>query len=87
MIARRWIREPGAFDTALNRLWFDCHVTGDKEFDFALEQIGTDRLVFGTNFGGWDKGTLRHVDGLTEILNANAVDLLRLKKRAPHLLD
>ncbi|MBF82212.1 MAG: amidohydrolase [Actinobacteria bacterium] len=82
-----WIREPGAFDTALDRLWFDCHVTGDKEFEFALEQIGTERLVFGTNFGGWDKGTLRHVDGLTEKLNANAVDLLRLKKRSPHLLD
>ena len=35
-----------AFDTALDRLWFDCHVTGDKEFEFAIEQIRTERLVF-----------------------------------------
>ena len=76
--------ENQAFDTALDRLWFDCHVTGDKEFEFALEQIGTERLVFGTNFGGWDKERC-------VMLMANgyfdAVDLLRLRKRAPHLLD
>ena len=62
-------------------------LSGEKEFEFAIDQIGTDHLVFGTNFGGWDKGTLRHVDDLSEKLNANAVDLLRLNTRAPHLID
>jgi len=27
-----WIKEPGAFDAAVDRLWFDCHVTGYAEF-------------------------------------------------------
>lgn len=79
--APEWIREPGAFDAALGRLWFDCHVTGDAEFAFAVEQLGTDRLVFGTNFGGWDKGTLGHLGDLADTLNANATRLLRLDRR------
>jgi aminocarboxymuconate-semialdehyde decarboxylase len=82
-----WIKEPGAFDAAVDRLWFDCHVAGDAEFNFAVEQMGTDRLVFGTNFGGWDKGTIGHLGDLPELLNANAVRLLRLEKRAPHLIE
>ncbi len=82
-----WIREPGAFDEALDRVWFDCHVTGKDEFEFALSQIGTDRLVFGTNFGGWDKGTLHSVDDLQQVLNQNAIKLMRLDKRAPHLIQ
>jgi len=81
-----WIREPGAFDAALDRLWFDCHITGDAEFAFAIEQIGTERLVFGTNFGGWDTGTIGHLGDLSDALNANASRLLRLPTRAPHLL-
>lgn len=84
--APAWIREPGAFDAALDRLWFDCHVTGDAEFAFAVEQAGTERLVFGTNFGGWDKGTIGHLGDLAPTLNANAARLLRLEKRAPHLI-
>ena len=34
-----------------------------------------------------EEGGRGHVDDLSEKLNANAVDLLRLKKRAPHLID
>ncbi|MFN3216762.1 MAG: amidohydrolase family protein [Acidimicrobiales bacterium] len=79
--APEWIREAGAFDAALGRLWFDCHVTGDAEFAFAVEQLGTERLVFGTNFGGWDKGTLGHLGDLADTLNANATRLLRLDRR------
>ncbi len=72
-----WIRQPGRFDEALGRLWFDCHVTGLAEFTFAVNQLGTDRLVFGTNFGGWDKDPADHVAHLAETLNANAARLLR----------
>ena len=28
-----WIREPGEFDRELDRLWFDCHVSGREEFN------------------------------------------------------
>lgn len=81
-----WIRQPGAFDEAIDRLWFDCHVTGDREFSFAVDQLGTEKLVFGTNFGGWDMGTIGHLGDLPAILNANAARLLRLGERAPHLV-
>lgn len=81
-----WIKEPGAFDAAVDRLWFDCHVTGPAEFAFAVDQLGTERLVFGTNFGGWDGGTTDHLSSLATVLNQNAERLLRLSERAPHLL-
>jgi aminocarboxymuconate-semialdehyde decarboxylase len=83
--APEWIHEPGAFDRALGRLWFDCHVTGGNEFAFALQQLGTAHLVYGTNFGGWDKGTGPDVAALRPTLNSNAVDLMRLGRRAPSL--
>ena len=75
-----WIREPGAFDKALNRLWFDCHVSGKAEFDFAISQIGTERLVFGTNFGGWDSGSAHYPEKLVDEFNSNAEKLLRLRR-------
>ena len=81
-----WIREQGAFDDAFRRLWFDCHISGTREFAFAVDQLGTDHLVYGTNFGGWDKGTAPDVSALEDTLNANAGRLLRLERRAPHLL-
>jgi len=81
-----WIKEPGAFDAAVDRLWFDCHVSGEAEFEFAIAQLGIDRLVFGTNFGGWDGGTVDHLGDLATTLNDNATRLLRLEKRAPHLV-
>jgi aminocarboxymuconate-semialdehyde decarboxylase len=78
--APEWIHEPGAFDEQIRRLWFDCHVTGEAEFAFAVAQLGTDHLVFGTNFGGWDKGTAPGVEPLVDTLNANARRLLRLDR-------
>ena len=51
------------------------------------DALGTDRLVYGTNFGGWDKGSGPDVADLVGTLNANAARLLRLDARAPHLLS
>ncbi|MED5446250.1 MAG: amidohydrolase family protein [Actinomycetota bacterium] len=73
-----WIREPGEFDKELDNLWFDCHVSGQMEFDFAMSQLNTDRLVFGTNFGGWDSGAAHYPSEMIEKLNTNAKTLLRL---------
>ena len=75
-----WLREPGAFDRAFSRLWFDSHVSGGAEFAFAVEQLGTDRMVYGTNFGGWDKGdgdAGHERQALAEVLDANARRLIR----------
>jgi len=81
--APEFLREPGAFDAAMGRLWFDCHVTGPAEMAFAVEQLGTERLVFGTNFGGWDSGSSADAassvgSDLAEVMTSNAGRLLRL---------
>ena len=81
-----WLKPAGTFDEQLGRLWFDCHVTGDREFAFVTDVLGTDQLVYGTNFGGWDRGTGPDVGALAGTLNENAARLLRLGDRAPHLL-
>ncbi len=81
-----WLREPGAFRAELSKLWFDLHVTGDAERDFAVSQLGTERLVFGTNFAGWDGGVAESAGELADLLTANASKLLRLPTRAPTLL-
>lgn len=81
-----WLKEPGTFRRELSKLWFDLHVTGDDERAFATSQLGTDRLVFGTNFAGWDGGVAESAAGLADVLNGNAARLFRLADRAPGLL-
>ena len=80
-----WLKAEGAFDEQLGRLWFDCHVTGSKEFAFVTTSLGTERLVYGTNFGGWDRGSGPDAAPLRSTLNSNASRLLRLERRAPQL--
>lgn len=70
--------DPDDLDRGLARLWFDNHV-GDRAACRLLEErVGTDRLVLGTNFAGWDdRGPeLFGLDG--EQLTANARRLLRM---------
>lgn len=69
-----WLREPGAFDACLRRLWFDCHVHTPGALALLTETVGADRLVFGTNFAGWDSGAAL----VAPDLSANARRLLRL---------
>jgi aminocarboxymuconate-semialdehyde decarboxylase len=83
-----WLRQPGAFDAAVGGLWFDAHVTGGAEQHFAVGQLGEERLVFGTNFGGWDDdpGHRTLADTTVARLTANGARLLRLAARRPALL-
>lgn len=81
-----WIREPGAFDEMVGRIWFDIHVTGEAERAFAVSQLGTERLVFGTNCAGWDGGSTAGIESLQDTLNTNATRLFLLDRRAPGLL-
>ena len=43
-----------------------------------MAHAGTERLVFGTNFAGWDSGAHEQPDGLRATLSTNAARLLRL---------
>jgi len=80
-----WLRAEGAFESFYRRLHFDVHVHDEDSLDLLVKKAGRDRLVFGTNFGGWDSGasaTAGHVDlgDLAPTLDANATRLLRLNR-------
>ncbi|MBI1181767.1 MAG: amidohydrolase family protein [Alphaproteobacteria bacterium] len=81
-IARRkwvpdWLREPGALDATLRRVWYDIHMNDDRALDLLIERVGTDRLVYGTNFAGWDQPETVHVPDTPIDLAGNARRLLR----------
>ena len=57
------LRKDGAFESLLNRLWFDVHVHSEKSLDLLKQFINTEHLVFGTNYAGWDQqpGNIREI--------------------------
>ena len=74
-----WLRVDGAFDSYLQRLWFDVHVADHRAVELLATVVGEDHLVMGTNFGGWDTGgDDTEVAGRQARLLANARQLLRL---------
>jgi aminocarboxymuconate-semialdehyde decarboxylase len=74
--APEWLREPDAFEEQLRRLWFDCHVHDPRALDLLASTVGTDRLVFGTNFAGWDQGASGTVAAVAGTVHANTARLL-----------
>ena len=48
------LRADGAFEERLARLWMDNHLNNDASLDLLVSIVGDDRLVYGTNFAGWD---------------------------------
>lgn len=48
------LRAPGAVDDRLARLWWDAHVGGPDALAVLAATFGTDHLLPGTNFAGWD---------------------------------
>lgn len=54
------MKKDGAFEEALSRIWFDTHLHDARAVRFLEEIVGPDRLVFGTNFAGWDAGEGHH---------------------------
>jgi aminocarboxymuconate-semialdehyde decarboxylase len=63
-------------EVMVKKLWFDAHVDGATAHNRLLEVVGHDRLVYGTNFGGWD--TPPKADEFAASLTPNAEKLLRL---------
>lgn len=49
------LRQDGAFDELLHRLWFDVHVHSADTAELLKKRVNNDRLLFGTNFAGWDQ--------------------------------
>jgi aminocarboxymuconate-semialdehyde decarboxylase len=75
-------REGGAIDARLARLWWDAHVGGPRALAALIAASGTDRLVGGTNFAGWDQTADPSFGdaALAATLDANARRLLRLDR-------
>ena len=69
------VRQNG-FRNEVRKLWFDAHVEGQGALDLLIETVGQDRLVYGTNFGGWD--TPGETSDFDASLTPNAERLLRL---------
>jgi aminocarboxymuconate-semialdehyde decarboxylase len=69
------IQERG-LQAMIRKLWFDAHVDGATAHKRLLEVAGQERLVYGTNFGGWD--TPPKADEFAASLTPNAEKLLRL---------
>lgn len=70
--------EANGFRHQLKKIWFDAHVEGRASYDMLVATVGTERLVYGTNFGGWDTPTC--LDDFAPELTGNAERLLRLIK-------
>jgi aminocarboxymuconate-semialdehyde decarboxylase len=64
------------FAAGLRRLWFDAHMDDGPARDLVVSVVGSDRMVYGTNFGGWDAP--RSTNGFDASLTPNAQRLLRL---------
>lgn len=65
------------FDEQFARLWFDTHLNSRPALCLLKEVANPDRLVFGTNYRGWDGGHPGEVGDLGPMLTRNAHRLLR----------
>ena len=81
---RAWISSGAApigleeFDRNFQKLWFDVHVHAEGSASLLMKTANRDRLVLGTNFGGWDSASPAELDELALDVTANALRLLRL---------
>ncbi len=82
-IKRPWsppsLRSEGAFEASVRRLWFDAHVHDPRARELLEDVMGSDRLVMGTNFAGWDQGDAMKLGDGAKRLAKNARRLLRLE--------
>ena len=73
------LRADGAFEECLSKIWFDNHLNNDASLGLLRSLIGDERLVFGTNFSGWDAPDDLASHRPPGTLADNARRLLRIK--------
>ncbi len=87
-VPRPWVPEflvENGVAPYLRRLWLDTHVHSGGSLRLLADTVGTERLVLGTNFAGWDARTteaVEEVGDLAPALSSNAERLLRLAPAA-----
>lgn len=79
MAAFRRQSDAAPFASSLRRLWFDAHLEPGPARDLVAATVGVERMVYGTNFGGWDTPTA--TDEFDASLTTNAEKLLRMQPR------
>jgi aminocarboxymuconate-semialdehyde decarboxylase len=75
------IRPDGAFEERYRRIWFDTHLNSPRSEAFFVETVGRERLVYGTNFVGWDAPVADASHRPEADLADNARRLLRAGKK------
>jgi aminocarboxymuconate-semialdehyde decarboxylase len=82
---RPWVpdalKPDGAFEERLRRLWLDNHLNTDASLDLLTSLVGDERLVYGTNFAGWDAPDAGDGHAPEPKLADNARRLLRIGER------
>ncbi|RMF10982.1 MAG: amidohydrolase [Alphaproteobacteria bacterium] len=78
--SRDSLRQDGAFEEQLARIWYDNHLNDDRALDYLISIVGDDRLVLGTNFAGWDQHHVEPDHPLSRKMADNARRLLRADK-------
>lgn len=78
-----WLREPGAFEKYLGMLWFDTNVGDARSLELLVDVVGTEQLVMGTNFAGWDQQDSIKKGADLPMLADNARRLLASRCRRP----
>lgn len=73
------LKADGAFEAAFSALWFDSHLNGDASLDLLKSIVGDERLVYGTNFVGWDAPDATSGERPNIKLADNARKLLRVE--------
>ena len=74
----RFARRSTGFGDQLRHFWFDAHMEPGPARELLVDLVGTERMVYGTNFGGWD--TPAEIDSFDASLTPNARRLLRLDR-------
>lgn len=72
-----FLKVEGAFEAQLGRIWYDVHMHDDRALQLLVERVGTKRLVYGTNFAGWDAPERFVMPQIDAPLADNARRLLR----------
>ncbi|MEC7765124.1 MAG: amidohydrolase family protein [Pseudomonadota bacterium] len=49
------LKQDGGFEERVAKIWFDNHVHSADALSLLTNMVGTDRIVHGTNFAGWDQ--------------------------------
>lgn len=75
--ASQQLKKDGEIEALLHRIWYDSHVGGGLPAKLLTDVVGADRIVFGTNFAGWDAPADEHHEPIPAAYADNARRLLR----------